>query len=88
MSFNSIKSLSPVVNQHPFSPSDSDEFAETSATFFSVHESLPFNTLPLLALANSSRYRVHLAKLIRECNKVYAEFIHSPQGNLFNGQVI
>ena len=73
---------------------DSDDFAETSAAVFSVHESLPFNTLPLLATANSLQYRNHLSFFIRQCNKVYQEFLQSIGGFnadgscAFNGQVV
>lgn len=90
--------LSPIVNQQTCSLNnvlnDSDDFAETSAAVFSVHESLPFNTLPLLATANSLQYRNHLSLFIRQCNKVYQEFLQSIGGFnadgscAFNGQVV
>lgn len=88
--------MSPIVNQQTCSLNnslaDSDDFAETSAAVFSVHESLPFNTLPLLASANSSQYRAHLSKFINQCNKVYNEFLRSYEkssaGAPFTGQVV
>lgn len=86
-----LESLSPIVNQQTCSLNnvldDSDDFAETSAAVFSVHESLPFNTLPLLASANVANYRAHLTTFVRRCNKVYQEFL-AEIGGVFTGQVV
>jgi hypothetical protein len=80
--------LSPVANEKAFSMNESDDFAETSAAIFSLHENLPFNTLPLLALANQNQYRSNLLKFIKDCNKIYQEFLNSSEGKFFQGQVI
>jgi hypothetical protein len=83
-------SLSPVANEPTLSWNDcaSDDFAETSASVFALHENLPFTTLPLLAIANQSQYRERLGKFIKDCNQIYNEFINSSDGQKFQGQVI
>lgn len=85
-----LAALSPMVNEQAFrwNVADDDDFAEVSAEVFTLHENLPFNTLPLLAMANQSSYRLHVCKLIQECNQVYKEFLHSEEGHLFQGQVV
>ncbi|CAF0833193.1 unnamed protein product [Brachionus calyciflorus] len=83
-----LSALSPVTTEQSFSVDDTDNFAEASAAIFSLHENLPFNTLPLLALANQTQYKSSLVKFIRECNKVYQQFLHSPEGQSFEGQVV
>jgi hypothetical protein len=79
--------LSPVANQHAFAWNETDDLAEVSAEVFTLHENLPFNTLPLLALANQAQYRSNVVAFTRECNKVYHEFLGSPEGANFQGQV-
>lgn len=81
-------SLSPVTSDQSVSISESDNFAEASAGIFSLHENLPFNTLPLLALANRTQYKSSLKKFVRECNQVYQQFLNSPDGHSFQGQVV
>lgn len=92
-----LSALSPVNTQHneqqnrTFSMNDSsDEFGENSsaAAIFSLHENLPFNTLPLLAMANPTQYRASLAKFVRESNRIYHEFLASNEGKFFQGQVV
>jgi hypothetical protein len=79
--------LSPVANDSTFSANENDDFGETSAAIFSLHENLPFNTLPLLAMANQAQYRSSLSKFIKECNKIYHDFLNSTEGKHFQGQV-
>jgi hypothetical protein len=76
-----------VANQHAFAWNETDDLAEVSAEVFTLHENLPFNTLPLLALANQSQYRTSLIAFTRECNRVYREFLASSEGAHFQGQV-
>lgn len=68
--------------------SESGSFAEASAGIFSLHENLPFNTLPLLALSNRSQYKSSLSKFVRECNQVYQQFLNSSDGQSFKGQIV
>ncbi len=76
-----------MANQHAFAWNETDDLAEVSAEVFTLHENLPFNTLPLLALANQAQYRTNVVTFTRECNKVYHEFLSSPEGQSFQGQV-
>lgn len=82
-----LSALSPVANDTT-TLSLNDDMGESSASVFALHENLPFNTLPLLMLANQAKYREKVAKFIQDCNKVYNEFLNSNEGAQFDGQVV
>ena len=67
---------------------DNDSFAEQSADAFSLNENLPFSTIPLLILADKKKHKETLNKFIKECNRVYNEFVNSAEGSTFHGQVV
>jgi len=64
------------------------EPAEETASIVALHENLPFSTLPLLALADPHNHRTRLANFVRECNRVYHDFLASNEGHSFQGQVV
>ena len=83
-----LSTLSPIASEPIVSWKDNDNFAERSAEAFSLNENLPFSTIPLLLTADQSKYKENLVKFVRQCNKVYNEFLNSTEGNLFHGQVV
>ncbi len=64
------------------------EPAEETASIVALHENLPFSTLPLIALADHHQHRMRLVDFIRECNRVYHDFLASHEGHSFQGQVV
>ena len=66
---------------------EGDEEEEEFAEVFALHENLPFSTLPLLALANSSAYRSVLLEAVHASNRVYRKFLASAEGAHFTGNV-
>jgi hypothetical protein len=83
-----LSTLSPIANEPSTAWKENGNFAEQSADAFSLNENLPFNTIPLLILANKKKYKEMLNKFIKECNRVYNEFVNSAEGSLFSGQVV
>lgn len=83
-----LSTLSPVANETTTLSLNDDMGGESSASVFALHENLPFNTLPLLMLANQAKYREKVARFIQDCNKVYNEFLNSNEGAQFEGQVV
>ena len=83
-----LSTLSPIANEPTMAWKENENFAEQSADAFSLNENLPFSTIPFLILADKKKYKQILNKFIKECNRVYNEFINSAEGNLFNGQVV
>lgn len=78
--------MSPVFNEQ--TASMYTEPAEETASIVALHENLPFSTLPLLALADQHQHRIRLANFVRECNRVYHDFLASNEGHSFQGQVV
>lgn len=87
-----LSTLSPVASDTTtLSLNNDDDMGRgesSSASVFALHENLPFNTLPLLMLANQAKYREKVARFIQDCNKVYNEFLNSNEGAQFEGQVV
>lgn len=84
-----LSTLSPITNEsNSASWKDNGSFAEQSAEAFSLNENMPFNTIPLLISANQTKYKHSLDHFIKECNKIYNEFINSTEGYMFQGQVV
>lgn len=85
-----LSTLSPIAAGEPVTSwNDKNNFAERSAAeAFSLNENLPFSTIPLLISANQVKYKENLIKFVRQCNKIYNEFLNSTEGNMFHGQVV
>lgn len=51
-----------------------------------THDSIPIGAVPVLA-SSANGYKETINKVIAAANKVYADFIKSPEGQGFNGQI-
>lgn len=70
-------SLDPVCSLNPYSHDDG---------LGNSQDHVPLAALPLLAIS-SPRYQDAVATVIERANQVYAEFLKSPDGIGFSGQV-
>ena len=68
------------------SPSKKNRHVPEATPSAGCCRAFPIDMLPLLA-TESSRYSSQLAEVAITANTIYQEFLNSPEGKRFNGQV-
>ncbi|CAF0717992.1 unnamed protein product [Brachionus calyciflorus] len=68
------------------SGSSSNDSLTDDSVLTTIHDNIPYNTLPLLI--NQNKYKESLKKFIGECNSVYSKLLASFEATSFQGQII
>lgn len=81
-----IMSFSPLYLFCSLSPYSFQSSPSAVEVIYHSYDSIPLGALPLFAVSTPD-YQENVTTVINAANEVYKEFLHSEEGNGFNGQV-